>query len=163
MQPSQIQLLEMRYLGIKVWPHQTDKDEEQDAESFNFNGVLIGEKISIYPLLEGDENSPYVVMLNVLIENNEGKTAPYDINVCVAGHFKVHKNVAKERIENLITVNGCSILYSAIRELVMTLTARSVNGMLTLPTVNFLDKISENPKPQREDSPKLKRATKKKS
>lgn len=163
MQPSQIQLLDMRYLGIKVWPRETEKDDEQDAEQFDFNGVLIGEKINVYPFSKDDANSVYVVMLNILIENKEGKTAPYDIDVCVAGHFSVHKNVTKERVVNLVTVNGCSILYSAIRELVMTLTIRSINGMLTLPTVNFLDKIPENSPPEKEDSPKPEKAAKKKS
>ena len=42
-------------------------------------------------------------------------------------------------IENIVVVNGTSMLWSAIREQVCTLTARMPAGQLMLPTVNFLD------------------------
>lgn len=42
-------------------------------------------------------------------------------------------------VEDLAVVNGTSLLWSAIREQVSTLTARMPAGMVTLPTVNFQD------------------------
>lgn len=164
MQPSIIQLLEMQYVGVKVWPQPYEQFDGQNIASFDFNGVEIGEISETYALTEEDEPLSYGVMLRIVIENKGGKIAPYDIDVCVIGHFKINKKVPKEKRENLVTVNGCSMLYGAIREQVMTLSARSVHGMLILPTANFQDKIKENTElPQNNKSTRTKRTTKKKN
>lgn len=64
----------------------------------------------------------------------------------MVGHFRINKDVPLEKRYNLISVNGCSMLYGAIREQVMNITARSVHGMLVLPTASFKDKIKEEEK-----------------
>nr|WP_281719944.1 protein-export chaperone SecB [Nitrosomonas nitrosa] len=144
MLPSIIQLAEISFVGVKIWPQPHDNFKEQEDAPFDFNNVEIGEKSEIYVLDNKSDPSSYGVMLRIVIENKSGKIAPYDIDVCVTGHFKISKKVPKEQRENLITVNGCSMLYGAIREQVMTITSRSIHGTLVLPTVNFQDKITEN-------------------
>lgn len=164
MQPSIIQLLEMHFLGIKVWPRPSEELEEQDIASFDFNGVEIGEIADTQLLNVKDDPLVYGVILRIVIENKGGKIAPYDIDVCVYGHFKISKNVPKEKRENLVAVNGCSMLYGAIREQVMTLSARSIHGMLMLPTASFKDKIKENADiPQNNKSTRSTRSPKKKT
>lgn len=144
MQPSIIQLLEISFVGIKVWPKPIEQFKEQNIATFDFNEVEIGETSETFLLNNQDDSLFYGVMLHIAIENKRGKISPYDIDVRVVGHFKISKNIPKEKRENLVTVNGCSMLYSAIREQVMTLSSRSVHGMLILPTVNFQDKIKED-------------------
>lgn len=141
MQPSPIQLKDMRYLGIKVWARTLEKDDDEPSEDFNFEGVIIGERIEVATV--GDENEPamFAVRLHITIANEEGKVVPYDLDIDVAGFFTVSNKIPKEKREELVTVNGCAVLYSAIRDQVMTLSARSHHGVLILPTVNFLDKI----------------------
>lgn len=148
MQPSVIQLLEMRYLGVKVWPQPQKYFDDQNIESFDFNGVEIGEFSETIALTEDDTPLSYGVTLRIVIANKNGKTAPYDIDVRIIGRFTINKEVPEEMRDNLISVNGCSMLYSSIREQVMAITARSVHGMLILPTVNFQDKIKENKESQ---------------
>lgn len=169
MQPSIIQLLDTRYLGIKMCPQPADKIGDQDVESFDFNGVSIGERISITPLADNGEQLPenseslfYLVTLRISIENKEGKIAPYDIDINLAGRFKISHTVQKEKQKDMVLVNGCSILYSTIRELVVTLSARSVYGILTLPTVNFQDHIQKNTGPPQDSQPTKKKKTVKK-
>lgn len=144
MRPSIIQLLEMQFVGVKVWPQPHEQFEGQNIASFDFNEVEIGEISETYLLTNEDDPLFYGVMLHIVIENKRGKIAPYDINVRVVGHFKIKKSIAKEERADLVTVNGCSMLYGAIREQVMTLSARSVHGMLILPTVSFQDKVKKD-------------------
>lgn len=144
MQPSVIQLLEMTFVGVKVWPQPHELFNSQSVASFDFNDVEIGEISKTYILTEEDDPLTYGVTLRIAIENKKGKVAPYDIDVVVVGHFKIRKSIAKENRENIITVNGCSMLYSAVREQVMMITSRSVHGKLILPTVSFQDKINKN-------------------
>ena len=47
-------------------------------------------------------------------------------------------------IQDLIVVNGTSLLWSAIREQVCSLTARMPAGQVMLPTVNFHDLKRQN-------------------
>jgi preprotein translocase subunit SecB len=154
MQPSPIQLKEMVYLGIKVWPQQLDENETplEQAEDqtskpvpFDFNGVVIGERIETK--IFGDENDPtlYGVKLRIAIENKEGKIAPYTLEVEVAGFFEIIGNIPIEERENMIIANGSAVLYSGIRDQVMTISARCSQGIFILPTVNFLDRIKKEP------------------
>ncbi|MBK8605017.1 MAG: protein-export chaperone SecB [Saprospiraceae bacterium] len=134
----------MQFVGVKVWPQPHEQFEGQNIASFDFNEVEIGEISETYLLTNEDDPLFYGVMLHIVIENKRGKIAPYDINVRVVGHFKIKKSIAKEERADLVTVNGCSMLYGAIREQVMTLSARSVHGMLILPTVSFQDKVKKD-------------------
>lgn len=145
MEPSIIDLLGMRFAGVKVIPQPNDKVDDKDIEAFDFEGVAIGEASNTF-LLNEDDPYLYGVILKLSIDNAVGKVAPYDIEVCAVGHFKINKNVPLEKRYNLISVNGCSILYGAIREQVMNITARSIHGMLVLPTASFKDKIKEEEK-----------------
>lgn len=157
MLPSPIQLKEMIYLGIKVWAQpieNVEEGKEAPAVDFDFNGVRIGERIESQAFAETENAEPtlYGVKLRIAIENKEGKIAPYTIDVEVAGYFEVNKNVPLEKREDLVIVNGTAVLYSAIREQVMTITARSSQGKFILPTVNFQDRLNtEAGKPKSAD------------
>ncbi|MQM29617.1 MAG: hypothetical protein CRU78_03325 [Candidatus Accumulibacter phosphatis] len=137
MQPSPIQLKNMSYLGIKVWPRYGA--EEASTDPFDFNGVIIGEGVEVAVLPEGAKDTIYAVRLHIKIANEEGAPAPYDLDIEVAGIFEISDKVTPDERENMITINGCAVLYSAIRDQVLTLTSRSSLGPLMLPTVNFLD------------------------
>jgi len=164
MQPSPIQLKVMQYLRIKVFAREFKADNGESVQDFDFLGVSIGERIGIAVM--GDKENPtmFAVRLHITIDNEEGKVTPYDVDVEVVGSFAVSENIPKDNRENLVLVNGCSILYSAIRDQVMTLSARCHHGPMILPTVNFLDKVkkteSENqtqkkrPKKKTEQPPK---------
>lgn len=139
MLPSAIQLQHMAYLGIKVLPRQ---DEIPIGETpFDFNGVMIGEGVEVVPVEdESADHDVFAVKLRIQIENKEGKICPYDIDVEAAGYFVIDDKIPAEQREELVSVNGCAVLYGCIRDQVLTLTSRCSNGALMMPTVNFLDR-----------------------
>lgn len=133
----------MRYLGIKVWTRTFEKDTNESTEDFDFDGVLIGERTEVFLVSEENDSPLFAIRLRITIANESGKLAPYDLDVDVAGFFKVSSSIPKDQREEFVTVNGCAVLYSAIRDQVMTISARGHHGVMILPTVNFLDKIKK--------------------
>lgn len=133
----------MTYLGIKVVGRALEDGKEKAAVGFDFNGVVIKEQTGIATIGDAEDPKMFGVSLRIEIPNEKEKIAPYDIEVEAAGSFRISTQIPKEKREELVLVNGCAILYSAIRDQVMTLTARSYHGTLLLPTVNFLDKVKK--------------------
>lgn len=62
---------------------------------------------------------------------------PYSGKITVSGSFQISESFSEENREALIRVSAASILYGACREMVANLTARSVNGILSLPSISF--------------------------
>ena len=63
---------------------------------------------------------------------------PYDLKLEVVGFFTVDDKAGEHlNIERLVQINGASLLYSAAREYVLTVTGRGPWGAIMLPTVNF--------------------------
>lgn len=62
---------------------------------------------------------------------------PYELEVEAVGFFSVNPNFEHPDMDRLVQVNGASLLYSAAREYVMTVTGRGPWGPFLLPTVNF--------------------------
>lgn len=136
MQPSPIQLKDLNYIGFKVWARPLAKDEEEPGTSFNFDGVMIGESVDVAEI----DPTTFAIKLRIVIENKEGTVAPYDIDIEVAGLFEINEIIKLEDRKEMIEVNGCAVIYGAIRDIVLNLTSRSANGPLMMPTVNFLDR-----------------------
>jgi len=160
MQPSPLRLLRLCFSSINIQPEQSEFDGK-DIKEFDFNGVSIGEATNTIPVK--DDPPVYRVILRIIIGNKEGKKAPYKIDICAYGDFHVSEKRSLEEQHNLVTVNGCAMLYGAIRELVMTLTSRFDYGMMTLPSVNFLDKIKKEPAPESSPMPVKKTPRKQKT
>lgn len=72
------------------------------------------------------------------------KTKPfiYEFEIQVIGVVELVVELPADRREQLAVVNGLSILYGAVREMVINLTGRSPYGALTLPTLSFTDVLN---------------------
>lgn len=139
MLPSKLQVQELFYLAIKVVARPNVPEESEGAQ-FDFNGVNIAEGIELSVIDDNKEDPKvFALKLRVVIDNKQGKVAPYDIDVEVAGIFVVTPTMPLEERHEFVLINGCAVLYGAIRDQVHTLTTRSARGGLVLPTVNFLD------------------------
>jgi len=90
------------------------------------------------------------VRLTVTVSRDEEPTPPYAINIVASGAFApVSVEDSPERIAKLVGVTGSSILYSAVRELVLLLTGRGQYGPFMLPTQSFVNlDFREAPQPQ---------------
>ncbi len=121
------------------------QSEPQGTPSFDFIGVNIVSAVEVGEVAEQEFNPhDFVIKLSITIENKNGKVAPYDISIEAIGYFAVSDDVDIEKRRNLVVFNGCSVLYSAIREMVLTITSRCTRGSLILPTVNFVEHLRHN-------------------
>jgi preprotein translocase subunit SecB len=152
MKRSPLQLKHLLFQKVFVDAAVTNMEDENEAEEneaieFDFEGVSIDSNIDIKCQDEASiEPSCYVVHYAFRINNEEGKKCPYLIECIVSGLFEVVGKVPKEERETFVKVNGTTLLFGAIREQIASITSRSINGMLLLPTVNFLD--LKKPKPE---------------
>ncbi|MDO9010192.1 MAG: protein-export chaperone SecB [Gallionella sp.] len=107
---------------------------------FDFDGVQITEGVD-FSILDDNKDDPrqFALKFRIALENEIGKAAPYDVDIEVAGVFSIISDMPAADREDFVRVNGCAVLYGAIRDQVLTLTSRSARGALMLPTVNFLD------------------------
>ena len=139
MQPSQLQLSQFVYLGIKITTREPAENEDVSLP-FDFDGVQIGEGVDLSILDENkDDPKQFALKFRITLDNEKGKVAPYNLDIEVAGVFSIVSNMPVADREDFVLVNGCAVLYGAIRDQVLTLTSRSARGPLMLPTVNFLD------------------------
>jgi len=65
------------------------------------------------------------------------KPFAYEGEIEIQGLVEIHDCIDAGKREQVAKVNGTSLLYSAAREMLLNLTARSAHGALCLPTLNF--------------------------
>lgn len=173
MKPAPIQLLQVMFTKVSV-----ELDERYAPEDppnpftsiFVFDGVEISTECGIGELDANHERGRlYLVTLRVLINNHaepsalERKFSPYLIDVGARGVVVVLKGA--ERLappEDLAAVNGTSLLWSAVREQVLSLTSRMQAGPVTLPSMNFHD-LKQKEDAAEQAAPAAKRASPRKS
>lgn len=97
------------------------------------------------------KNELYQVVLEITVEaENDKVLIPYSIHLIAVGLFHVHSDFPEP--EKLLSITGASIIYSAAREFIITITARGPWPKFILPTISFA------PRPQLSDQePKKKR------
>ena len=93
-----------------------------------------------------------LVLTLLLRSQDPAKPFAYEAEIKLQGLVQVSDVFLQQRKEQLALVNGFSILYSAAREMLLNITARSVSGAVTLPTISFVSLIKEatqqRPQPQ---------------
>ena len=87
-----------------------------------------------------DEKDPCLARVALVVSFapvEEGTEASYQGSITILGTFRIDESFEENKREALVRVTACSILYGAAREQVASFTARSTQGMLTLPSVSF--------------------------
>lgn len=144
MQLSPLQLLEYTFDGVSVIPVDGYvADPEFSPTLVFFPGKLgISAETGLQQLNEEKSYSDFKVVLKLRVGPKADKDAPYQIQVSVSGVVRMHlsqdKDQANERRVRAL-VNGASLLYGVIREMVSNITSRSVHGQLLLPSLSFAD------------------------
>ena len=150
MKLAPIQLIQVVFKRVRVEldaQHVPETPINPLLEAFVFDGIPVSTEFGIGLVDANDERGQmYLTSLRVVVNNKapEGKTlpkySPYLIDVEAGGVVLLSKGAEKlGRAEDLVSVNGASLLWSSIREQVLSLTARMPAGPVTLPTVNFHD------------------------
>ena len=89
---------------------------------------------------QSDDKNIWKLVLRVAFHESEADETPppYEGHLVIQGLFRVHEKYTHDA-DRLIHITGASILYGAAREMLANLTARSANGMISLPSVSFMD------------------------
>lgn len=105
-------------------------------------------RIRCTPSYAVDEDNPrrHRVSLKLVMDSKPDTRPPYVGEIEVVGYFKVLDSWPEEKIIDLVSVNGPSVLYGAIREMILNLTARFPHGAIPIPTVRFPPMEKEEPK-----------------
>lgn len=150
--PIQLSQISFRRVSVELDAARIPEDGSTPTDvSFDLDRVNIATHVSFSPADESETpGTALFLALRVVIDNQaageEGsRFSPYLVDI-EAGAL-VHALPGAEAlgdIEDLVVVNGTSMLWSAIREQVCTLTARMPAGQVMLPTVNFHDLKRQN-------------------
>lgn len=149
MKPSPIQLLRLtfKHVNVALDPVHLPPEIPNPLEAvFTFDGVSIHTEVGIGEALPQDNGQLFFLELKVVVDNltqpeavNQ-KYSPYTIDIATEGVVLVPRGAEKlGPPEDLAIVNGTSLLWSAIREQVLSITARMRAGPVMLPTVHFHD------------------------
>lgn len=147
MRASPLQLKHLLFTKVIVDPEVPFEEADKFKHGeFSFEGVVFDVHLAT-ALAAGQEDEPhdFMIKLSVGISNKKDTHAPYKIDIGVVGLFAVSDVIPIEDRNNIVTVNGASVLYGAIREQVATLTSRSYLGSMVLPTMDFRDHIEKKP------------------
>lgn len=152
MQLSPLQLLEYVFDGVSVQPVQGYKaDPDVSPTLVFFPGKLnISAEVGIELFAEEEKYSDYGVRLLLKVGPKADEQAPYVVQVNARGLVRMHLVQAEGQAEERrvrAMVNGVSLLFGAVRELVVTITSRSVHGPFLLPSVSFADLASPKGEP----------------
>jgi len=103
------------------------------------------------------DSKQWKVELKVTFGPNKDQSGPYRGVAEVVGLFEVLDGWPEEQCEKLVAINGTSLLYGAVREMILAMSSRSSHGELLLPTLLF--QSLEEP-PAAETAPPTKKAKK---
>lgn len=137
MKSSPIQAKNIVYGEFCIVPADMENDNDI-SESFDWNGVQFKTSIRHEKIAQGEEDS-YALFLRIEIPGSAAKQAPYAIKASVMGLFTYTGDKNQTDALDLVVVNGLSILYSSLRETILGMTTRMINGALCLPGANFMD------------------------
>lgn len=107
----------------------------------------ISEQHSIQPL-SAETLTEWQVDLRVGVAPTGDSNAPYSFAAHIVGLFSVSDTIDKEKIPSLVEINATSVLYSTLREIVHTITAKGPYFPLLLPTLCFHEQKEAEPKAQ---------------
>ena len=144
MQLSPLQLLEYTFDGVSVMPVDGYVADPKFPPALVFfpGKLAMSAETGLQQLNEEKSYSDFKVLLKLRVAPKEGNQAPYQVQASINGVVRMHLPKVdgqddERRVRAL--VNGVSLLYGVIREMVTNITSRSVHGQLLLPSLSFAD------------------------
>jgi preprotein translocase subunit SecB len=135
---SPLQLKGHRFTSIEVQSHPTAVVDGKVEVTPRFSAVPVPESPGEWHVTLRVDFGPA----------NEKTPSPYEGCVEIVGIFSVDPSWPEEKSEDLVRVNGTSMLYGSIRETILFFTSRSLHGEFLLPTLSFLQSHTNQPKPE---------------
>jgi preprotein translocase subunit SecB len=114
----------------------------------------MGVRVNVEVGQRKDERTRWRIVMDVHGQTDrEGEPIAYAIDLRCQGFFVVETSQGEEgKARELVQVTGASMLYSAARDMVLTLSSRSQFGPVVLPTISFLKPGTPRPPEARRQS-----------
>lgn len=137
MQPSQVRLEHYHLTALSITPIENYTPDFDGGLYPGFNnanfsiGVRLGEA-------EQNNEVQFMVRLDLSASPKKDASFPYEFDIsaeAIVSFHGIEDDPAKLR--ELVLVNGASLLYGALREVVLTLTSRFPNAPVMLPSADF--------------------------
>lgn len=150
--PIQLSQITFRRVSVELDAARIPEDGSTPKDvSFDLERVNIATHVSFSPTDESEgPGTAFFLALRVVIDNQASdevglRFSPYLVDVEAGAVVRALPGAeVLGDIQDLVVVNGTSLLWSAIREQICTLTARMPAGQIMLPTVNFHDLKKQN-------------------
>lgn len=128
---------------IKLWllkQRDVAMDELAQAnESYpDFENIDLLPEVRLYSPEAENPCGPYLLRLSVEHTPDTSSKVPYIFEVTIEGIFELEElEKSEEECKRLVVINGGSMLYSAAREQLFTLSGRLLYGSMLLPSLDF--------------------------
>ena len=133
---SAIQVVRHGFRSFRVESHDDCDEEAKFISSYEV-------QVDRHQGEEEGDGDYWDVILRYQFGSKEGEQGRYSGKIEAQGLFWMQPNFVEEKKENLARMNGGAILLGAVREAVLNLTIRSMNGPLELPLVDARSFLSE--------------------
>lgn len=138
MQPSPLQLLQCSFESINVTSvPDFDNTDRDPAFLMNPSGMKLSTETAVQDLEANAEFSDYAIRFVLAFEPKDTNAIPYRGELILQAQVRMHGAKSPLDRKQLAVVNGVSLIYGTARDMVCTLTGRSVHGQMLLPTLNF--------------------------
>lgn len=139
MQLSPLQLHHYHIVAISIASNDDWLPEDSAALNGNYpnyQNTTMGLEVEL-----GEPETPdpkdFIIKMHLTLDAKDGLKYPYAIDITLEGSFTIAHDGELEERKKLVLVNGCSMLYGAMREQILFLTARSKNGPAMVPSMNL--------------------------
>lgn len=139
MKPSILTLKDLSFLRVYI---ESDGTFKGRASEFDFDGANLGWNIRHGKHTE--QATVWWVGVTFALKSEDEKPSPYNLDIQAVGLFDIDDRIAEDKREPIIYENGAALVFGAIREMVSTITARSMAGPLMLPTATFIGSFKEH-------------------
>ena len=139
MNPSMLQLKHYHFTAFSLQSHAKVADVPR-VDTDDLYPALAAEELA--PLIshaEPDTDDPreFVVAVKLEYTPPQGSSFPYCFLIEAEGLFIIAHDGGLEERRQLVAVNGASILYGAMREHLLAVSARHRHGAVMLPCLDF--------------------------
>ena len=123
---SPIQLKDLRILRVQFDTRQV----EEPGKKLEFSHALEVHQ-------PNDAGGTWLVRLDVQFKpSSEAENAPYLGEVVVVGMFDLNSEFPEASAVEMVSMNGGSILYGTVREILSNISSRGIHGPILLPTLD---------------------------
>lgn len=140
MRPSPVRLEHYHLTSLSIEPIDGYKSDYSDGLYPKFSDANFQINIQVGEPGQDDDSEEFLIHLELKAQPKEDRPFPYLFNIGGDAIISYQgKEESQEVVRDLIAVNGVSMLYSALREVLFSLTFRFPNGPMMLPSASFLD------------------------